>query len=154
MEDFLYILILVLWVVFTIYNKNRKKKQEASTGKPVQQDARRDTSQQRPRSILEQILMGEEPIPIPYEEHDQASEIQSFDSFEDEPIKKDNKEQISDNSSSKIYDFDPAKEAESLPMHFEYNEDPFANIDTCKRFDFDLRQAVIFSEILNRPYSY
>ncbi|MCD4679315.1 MAG: hypothetical protein K8S00_02895 [Bacteroidales bacterium] len=151
MEDFLYILLLVAWVVFSIYNKNKKKKQPATSKTPIQHDEGYEPAPQRPKSILEQILLGEEPEPIPYEE--QASDLQLNDNFEDEVVKQDNNKEISDAEIAAKYDFDPAKEGYSSDESYgEINDFPKGE-DSEKEIDFDLRQAVIFSEILKRPYA-
>ncbi len=153
MEDFLYILLLVAWVVFSIYNKNRKKKQSTTRSKPLQEGESHEHVAQKPRSILEQLLLGEEPQPMPYEEHEQASDFEINDSYGDEVVKQGSNKEISDAEIAAKYDFDPSKEGDSYDVPHEEISDISEENENEREVEFDLKQAVIFSEILKRPYA-
>ena len=149
MEDFLYILLLVAWVVFSIYKKSSKKKQQTAPGNSLQGKSQ-ESAPQKPRSILEQILLGTEPEPVIYEED---SDLQFNDNHDDDEVNEDKYKGISDAEIAAKYDFDPSKEGLSSGESYEEVVDLPEVDDSEKGIDFNLRQAVIFSEILKRPYA-
>ncbi len=146
MDDVIYILIAIAWVAFSIYNANQKKKQklarEAQASVP-----RTPEAAPKPRSILEEILMGEEmpefqaedaheeikPELVP--EYKAALEYQQ--EIQTRALRAEQQLQVSNN-------FSFTSDSSPLPFPDE------ANIGLLKIFD--LRQAVIYSIILERPY--
>lgn len=145
MEEFFSILILVIWILFSIYNKNKKKK--ATSAKQFSKSENSTPSSQKPRSILEQILLGNEPVAVPYEEYDDTSDAQQYEEEE----KKEKETVLSDTDISSRYDFNPSSEGSSSGLFQEENDE--LEVFEEKGIEFNLRQAVIYSEILNRPYA-
>lgn len=149
MEELLSIVVLVLWIVLSIYNKNRKKKQESVAKKPAQHEEGQETVIRKPRSILEQILLGEEPGIFPY---DESTEPQ-FDENHKTINTYQGKQVITSGvTQSAEYDFNPVKEGGSGGLTSLSNIETPENDYKEQVTAFDLRQAVIYSEILKRPY--
>lgn len=146
MDDVIYILIAIAWVAFSIYNANQKKKQklarEAQASGPQPSEAA-----PKPRSILEEILMGEEmPEYHAEEEHEEIKpelvpEYKAAMEYQQEiqarALRAEQQLQVSNNLST-------MDESTPVPLYGE------TNIGLLKLFD--LRQAVIYSIILERPY--
>lgn len=150
MDDLIYLIILIAWVAFAFYRQSQKKKaaQQAQAARP-------DTPKPEgsPFKTLEEILFEEtEPEPEPAPEpsrYDRSfrrttayepisleqlymkDEIQSLETLvpagQEKVVKKETKEQI-------------LEEVEKRPARHPLLE------------DFDLRKAVLFAEILNKPY--
>lgn len=146
MEDFLPILIGIIWVAYTLYNKGKKKKEIKH---PVTSEKREN----KPLSIFEQILLGEEikvtqpyteysepeePLPIPAREIKYDKGKKSTKPFLVEKLGKFTEEGQS--VSGLIYQQKTIEQI-LLEQDLEVAES-----------DFDIRKAVIYSEILNAPY--
>jgi hypothetical protein len=151
MDDFIYLLALIAWAVFAYYRRSQKKAEEArrAAGRPTNRDT-------RPVPTLEDILMGEdpetepepEPAPIPaprrayrepvmpdlreteFEREYNMRGITSIEELDKDLRTKPEKEKISVDPTpvQEVWTFDPAQIRNNL------------------------RQAVIYSEILRRPY--
>ncbi|MCB2221375.1 MAG: hypothetical protein KQI35_13330 [Bacteroidetes bacterium] len=150
MEDLLPLLIGVIWLAFTLYNRGQKKKAAKSSGEKV--------SAPREPSILEQILMGQEvkvPDPEPY------SEEESFDEYEPEPapIRIEKRREAVRNA---FLSEELAGITEEGEQAFEYGvgEDELIEIkdlydaqsESVWDEDFNLRKAIIYEAVLNPPY--
>jgi hypothetical protein len=144
MEEFLPILIGIIWLAYTLYTKGQKK------GKlKMQQPAEKKES--KSPSILEQILMGE-PFqqPQPYEtnnmEDSTLSEI--FEKVESKPrIKKQ-----SPFLQEELSQFKQEGQRGIISDEMDLTVQDLIHETAIKERDFDLRSAVIYSEILNTPY--
>jgi len=147
MEDLIYILIAVFWVIFTFMRKSQKKQQTV----PYDEDAPQLKKATSFEEVLNEILRPREIKPV---------EI-SDSSLEDVGIE-DLSEQVTlETTESEIQSLEVMNSLESLEteelqttytsIHFdeEPEEEEKSNIIT---FDFDVRQAIIYSAILNRPY--
>jgi hypothetical protein len=139
MDDIIYLIVLIAWVAFAFYRKTQKK---GAAAREAERKAR-PSGNPSPFPTLEEILLGKEPVPEA--EPDGMSPVLSETSFEKEyklagisSIEEMNKPFFS--QKSEVIDI---QEDDDKP---EYNV-----IDRLKT-DFDLRQAFIYSEILNRPY--
>ena len=144
MEEFLPILIGIIWLAYTLYNRAQKKK---NARKPQPDENRKDKAP----SFIEQLLMGEETIqPQPYEssEHDLETEI-----IEDEfaNVKRE-KESIKPFLNEELADFIYEGQSVSTANGIEEIEDEEGVGFDQETDEFDLKKAVIFSEILNAPY--
>jgi hypothetical protein len=146
MEELLPLIIGILWLAYTWYSKGQKKKQ----GKENPQVRKK----QEP-SILEQILTGQtvsfsEPEPVYEEIIEEEDEL-----FTDLPVKEEKSSRPFLNAELSNYIQEGQSISEevygsSFDQEFEEEElfsNPLANME-----DFDLRKAVIYSEILNTPY--
>ena len=161
MDNFLYIIIGIVWVVYSLYTS--KQKQE----KKRQMDAQRKSQplpeplQQKPRSFIEQLLDPEhkftgpaevtyddyedtvEPILSEYsEEHSYMSEYQPLEVIKNEVPADYFENQYASRGETNYYD----NRETLVASHDEvtHTEDLVV--------DFDLRKAIIFSEILNLKY--
>lgn len=151
MEELLPLIIGIIWLAYTWFNKNQKKKQ-GKDNQPV--------SEKKAPSILEQLLSGEtvpfsEPEPI-YEE------IEEFETIDPgnygENLENNEEKHSSPFLTSELSGF--SEEGQSA-FGDSYNNgiDPIIEEETELVFDtwedgedFNLRNAVILSEILNAPY--
>ncbi len=170
MEDLIYIIIGLLWLVFTFYtsSKKRKQKQQEKT-RPSQ------TSQESQEQNILEELFGKTEIykqkadPLhPYSDNEliyESSEFESVDSedsvtFEDEY---ENKGISSVETVGNRYYSDADKTSyqelvkraqshriDNIETEDLYNEEPDDNII---KKDFNIRKAVIYQAILERPYS-
>jgi len=151
MEELLPLIIGIIWLAYTWYNKSQKKKQ-GKDNQPV--------SAKRAPSILEQLLTGEnvqfsEPEPV-YEE------IEELDTdFHDNYIETELKAEVEKPSPFLTSELSGFSEEGQSVFEDTYNEGYNLVLDEDAELvfdslgelkDFDLRKAVILSEILNAPY--
>ena len=150
MKDFLPLLIGLIWLGFTLYSKNQKSKKSGTE----------DSTAKRKPSILEQILLGEQLNTFI------EPETESFDSiyenndenFEKEVLKKQPVENLNEQNPFLRYELSNFIEegretiVENDDNLFMDNERLFAADRDSQLIDFDLRRAVIYSEILHAPY--
>jgi hypothetical protein len=163
MGDYIYILILLAWVGFTLYNKSRKARSEGQ-------------EKARPQSWLEksiqEMMTGEVQSNMP-----KAREIK----FEEEPYDDESDYQppvpaaspVPVTQKQEVTSFE--KEYNTLGIYSIEEEDTYRGVEPIQmsyydltdqnsseeddgdeedeyRHGFNLRQAVIYAEILNRPY--
>lgn len=156
MDDYIYILIGLLWLVFTFYvqSKKQKKKRESRQSTP------RQSSSEKPRTILEQLFTEEispEPdtpvfddefmdVPvvektetITFENEYKKMGMESVEEFEREKYHKEAQPSITD----------PLKREHETP----YSITSSLTEEMHDSLEFDIRKAVIFAEILKRPYT-
>ena len=146
-EDFIYIIIGVIWIAFSIYKGAAKNKARKNQPSPPQ------TEEQESTSIFENFLNNliKEEEKEPYE----PVELRKEETVEVKPAPE---------SSDKIFSYDDLVE-ESNYFHesnvYEEKADKKASLkeelkthlkDSKTKPRFDLRKAVIYSEILNRRY--
>ncbi len=145
MEDFLPILIGIVWLVYTLYNRAQKKK---NAGRPQQAEKKENRSP----SFIEQLLMGEEPAqPQPYETYEKFDETEpdkiEFD--EEFPVKEKPTPFLKKELSDFVYEGQSSTYNENI---LENAVDEIQSETKTEADDFDLRKAIIYSEILNAPY--
>ena len=149
MEDFLPILIGVIWLAYTWYSKDQKKKQRAAAGKPKAENVKRQPS------ILEQILMGQE---IKIEEPDESDVYEEVaeETREYEPVAPTAAKPnpfLNAEMSGFREEGQSSLRYKSIPVVLEEtNEEDYESNIGVGIEEFDLRKAVIFAEILNAPY--
>jgi len=139
-EDFFYILVGLIWVGFSIYKGMQKKKSQQSTAKTVKKKSVLETLMdeflEKQEPVQTEPIVYEEPLQAPEEKEEVSPEIFSYDDIY---------EKSNYNEVSEVY----AKKTETKSR-------PKANLKTLsvkrKKPHFDLKKAVIYSEILNRRY--
>lgn len=147
MEDLIYILIAVFWVIFTIMRKSQKKQQAISNDEASPQPKKTSSFEE----VLEEILRPREMKPVeiinPTLEEvgiDDASGQFSLETTESEI------QSLEVMNSMETLD---SEESQTTYTSIHFDEEPEEELKTNYiTFDFDVRQAVIYSAILNRPY--
>jgi hypothetical protein len=154
MDDYIYIILGLLWLVFTFYtqSKKQKKKKEQAQSKPSP-----EVTTKKPTSLFEQLfreeMPEEEPTPVFEEptvlpEEKQTSTYKSFrEEYSSLGI------QSLEGSRGKYYE-------EGQKSIYKKEDDKtiaeaLNSLKDPKRetIHFDLRKAVILAEILKRPYA-
>lgn len=156
MEDVIYIVIGLLWLVFTFYTQSKKKKQrEAQKGKPA------STSSETPKSFFEQLFADQPATREPNQEvlseldleyQDVAEKEKSPSSFVEEYEKMGIKSL--EDTQLKNYGTNVGGTG-VIEQENEQDFDPEMIVEEKSKegLEFDLRRAVIMAEILERPYS-
>lgn len=153
MEDFIYILLLIAWIAFAFYRRSRQK-QAARQPRP---EPKPEPSSSQPS--WEEILFGKE-NEEPEMEHTEeipematepaASKVNHPDSQEGVSLEKmfGSMESIP----SKTMKGEKEKPQRTEPEKVQVAKSIKSKLQSGDFDYFDLRQAVIYSEILNRPY--
>ena len=164
MDDYLYIIIGIVWVVYSLYSnkqKQAKKKLMEEQRKSQPNQSNRVPEPQRPRSILEQLLNPEpelpEPQPVDYDDYVDDEEANMVEMPEIKHYKPEyqTREIIRDEVSADYFDSQYASRGETNyydsreVLASAYNEEI---LQEDLHLEFDLRKAVIFSEILKPKY--
>lgn len=151
MEDYYYILIGIAWVAYSIYTNRQKALKKQAQSRPAG-----EPSQSTPlpgggrKSLLEDIfreLTGEPPAP-PATQTANPAKYPPYDEFQvtNDTLK-------SSSAQSKINesrtDYTRKKHATAIKTH-SINKQVTKNESLGRKFN--LREAVIFSELLNRKY--
>lgn len=149
MEDLIYLVLLIAWVVFALYRRSQKK--SAGARKPV---AKPEPGQDfKPMPTLQEILFGEEetypkaPGPRPVTWMDEGD-------YDAEPVETDFEKEYERKGITSV-EGTPAASPPSKIQLTEIQRDEISDEISSggkKEETFNLRQAVIYSEILNRPY--
>jgi len=143
MEEFLPLIIGIIWLVYTIYSKGKKK--EAKRHHPGRSE------EAKAPSILEQLFTGNEVLkPQPYETYDEPDESQLIDEYDEvvnEPVKE-SKPFLRTELADFMHEGQPAV----TPSGNYLMEERTDLENQFEKLDFDLRKAIIYSEILNAPY--
>lgn len=146
MEDFLPILIGIIWVAYTLYNKGKKKKE-------IRQPITSEKKENKPLSLFEQILLGEEiKITQPYTEYSEPEEPLPA------PVKEIKYDKRKKSTTPFLLDelgmfTEEGQSVSGLSLQSKTIEEILQeqDLELAER-DFDIRKAVIYSEILNTPY--
>lgn len=175
MDDLIYFLLVIGWLAFSFYQQAAKKKKAQTKTAPreeyddnesypyeVEQEYESQSEQQQPqpdfKQILEEILMGKEM---------QAEKTVSTQPQKEEMSRKEKKEvniyqqyleeEVSEGpfiSEEKIESLEERRAAlENEMVVAEKDDDENSSFYQDRDIDFDLRKAVIYSEILNRRYA-
>lgn len=156
MEDVIYIVLGLLWLIFTFYIQSKKKKQ-----REAQQGNTPPASSQSQKSIFDQIFVEETHIPEPVEEEITVPEVVQADTpkterrrstFEEEYEKLGIKSLEDTQLRIRVYEGgDLGKNNLGKRQEFELENE---GEDGAKEgLEFDLKKAVIMAEILKRPYT-
>lgn len=146
-DDYLYILIGLVWVAVSIYKTAQKRKQAAA---PVQKGEKEEK-----KSIFNQI----------FDEFVEKNEFDFEDTKHREPERVSSPKFTSDkveNADDAIFSYDDVYEESNVNEYDEvYKKEPLQKPApkvplkaprNRKKRSFDIRKAVVFSEILRRPY--
>ncbi len=156
MEDFIYILIGIAWIAYSVYNQGQKQKRKQQAKSPVETEEETPDIEQKLKSFLDKKLnfdkildfeeQTEEYIDSPYsaidivEEKDESeyfkAETEGVSAFESEPEAK----------AVEVMDYKMGETEEQ-----EESNNPLEGIFS-ETGEFDLKKAIIYSEILNPPY--
>ena len=161
MDDFLYIIIGIIWVIYSLYSNKQKQQKKRMLEEQRRIDPDAPPAPARPRSILEQILDPEpeipETAPQPYEEYKEHQEEYSYETQQPVQFKPviQSLETITNEVSGSYFDNQYASRGDAnyydnrVMSESTHNEIPLAE-ELVE--EFDLRKAVIYSEILNPRY--
>jgi hypothetical protein len=150
MDDLIYILLLVAWVAYSIYNAKQKKKQKemerrtTSEPKPVYEQSQPEKPQ---RSVFEE-LFGEGPFnELPETEEEEESFVEEIPEIPHSyiPYKPISLEEVPEQ------DFHIGTRMHTISDEEDDDPEPVVKLPTYGK-DFDLRKAVIYSTILEQPY--
>jgi hypothetical protein len=154
MEDFIYILIGIAWIAYSVYNQGQKQKRKLQAKNAIETEEEIPEMEQNLRSFLDKKLnldgifdiedKPNEYLDNPYsaidvvEEKDESSyfkaETEGVTAFKAEPV------------ANEVVDFEMDDSTEE-----EQSSNPLEGIFS-ETGDFELKKAIIFSEILNPPY--
>lgn len=157
MEDFIIILIGFALMIYSAYSKNKKAKQGRGQNSTAKPDAAGEPASEREASedVLEQFF-GYEP------EKEESQSFQQRDSEEGEPVQQ-TERGVANQKWQAIAEENLKSSKESTEKHENRrNQEKTATTSHVKRKNasadkkhqhwFNLRNAVIYSEILNRRY--
>lgn len=148
MEDYIYILLGIVWILYSAYRASKKKK--ARNPSPQKREFTAEKKNEV-EDVFKKVLLGEtEPYEPAYER----------DYFEEpEPAFENEKEPVVNKTKFKL---DSVPKEEGVSIFEDSVEEKYDEITTGEDaqesenlrdyLNFDLKKAVIFSEILNRPY--
>lgn len=181
MDDILYFLLLIGWLAFSFYQQSAKKKRKAEQERTAARRRQQEeegmepdmaepvaerTAEEKPdfRKTLEEILLGEELTKNEEETKRQAEQIEATSAEEEDRANK-YQRYYNRKMSDKSLWYDKEKESpEKLEEKIEELEKDMVlkEEDTVTELDdeseikkeqyFNLRKAVIYSEILNAKY--
>ena len=154
MEDYIYIIIGVIWLAATVYKASQKKKKEKAA---PQKQATNPTGEKpdvsATRSLLEQLLEGQQPrIPEP--------EVVELEPEYDEPMLAEVEERKRKNAPQSGYTGYGFNSLESVSGEGVSSLGQITFTDIMKTHEtrpgkpvkIDLRKAIIYAAILERPY--
>jgi hypothetical protein len=156
MEDLIYIVLGLLWLVFTFYTQSQKRKQrEAQNGKPATQ------SSKTPKSFFEQIFtetpspieVDEEPVPEPELAQPEILQDKKFRSSFEEEYEKLGIKSLEDTKLRIREDKVMDSGKKNLEKKHGFESGNTSDFEEHEGLEFDLKKAVIMAEILERPYS-
>lgn len=160
MDDLIYILALVAWVAYAFYKNSKKVKQNI----PGREPEHTANDPQRPdfKSILEEMLLGQETTAGParpggmterrqeytgYEDSLETIPTGSYETYEKQSLDDTVSMEVLDPERNVMYNYDEtAKEASPVYSEENATEESYREV-------FNLRRAVIYSAVLNRPYA-
>lgn len=151
MEEFIYILIGVIWLGASIYKASQKKKQKARPQSQASSVAEEETTVSRTKSLLEQLLEGQQ-VQVP------EPEIVEYEY--DEPMLTEIEDKPPSGSFQSEYAGRTFKGLEALESEGVSSLGRISFVDIMKdttekqhkAVRIDLRKAIIYSAILERPY--
>lgn len=166
MEDYIYILIALLWIVFSVIKANKKK--NAAVPDEVDEYDEFEESSQEQRSTFDELLeefLGEESSTKTRSKPAQTEPQQTVESIfdRDQPKtltpeieeKEDIASEIDEDPLEPIYimEGDEPITGQSLTQKTDTDDYDTSRIRAMQKKQFDLRKAVIYSSILHRPYA-
>ncbi len=173
MDDFLYIIIGIVWVVYSLYSNKQKQQKKRLMEEQRKSQQSPLPEQQRPRSIFEQLLDPEpeipEPLPEPVPQAYTKNTNGPFDDYlnpgsaytpeipANEPYRPEYQSLETTKDEVSASYFENQYESRGVVSYYDnrvmaestHNEVPI--LEEISE-EFDLRKAVIYSEILNPRY--
>lgn len=162
MDDVLYILIGVAWVAYSIYSYNQKAKKRQADRQSLPQeeyDIPDSEEQSQPKKSAFEEMISEfqsysrqESESLPFHSREKETfvtepEIESVENVSSIEETTESNSSLSKEMLKQYLEKDHKKE-----MFVETDVAEYYNeIETEQKFDFDLRKAIIYSEILKRP---
>ena len=150
MEDYIYILIGIIWVVFSVIKGSQKNKQ-------TQYAEDEDTIPERKSTLeefLEELLPPMEKPTVTYQSYDDEAIAEIEEAIPEKYLAYSGMNweeyETNENSSDNIGISHSSLTSNQEQEFFETNEDDLGYFRG--GYEFDLRKAVIFSSILERPY--
>lgn len=149
MEDLIYLVALIAWVAFAFYRKSQKKAAAAQRGQPGPQPPAIPSPFPTMKDIFgEEPVVETEPVPVP------AAQTVTTDGMAPE---------YEETAFEKEYKRSGIRSVEEMDSQYFVKNPEIADLPEDEgseengigkdwRTRVDLRQAVIYSEILNRPY--
>jgi len=151
MDDYIYILLAVAWIAFTIYSQKQKKNKQQQKAQPQQQ------TQKDVKSYFEEILQGNisSPDPIITEPMKHENIYESVSSYKTSGNIQPEYEFLEEGSqlSEEYFDKNSAIEKPEIQIEEKFEVKTEEDYEDIEYLDFDIRKAVIYSEILKRPYT-
>jgi hypothetical protein len=152
MDDLLYIAFLVAWVAFGIYKNSQKAKNKTIASK---QSAPIETQPSNSRSVFEEILTGSKNVDELLDDFLKGPETSKTADYQTESTPKEpviftqtyTKPKYSSIPNIMNAFEEGQAQTKTIVTLFDDNEE-----DTGLGQDFDLRTAVLYSTILDRPY--
>ncbi len=148
MEELIPLIIGIVWLVYSFYNKGQKRK--AREGAPDSAD----DAQKKP-SVLEQLLAGEG-FQVGEPEEEVYDETPVYEPVEESEVRQKARQEYKPFLQSEISQFSEEGESQFSEFFDDEEEDfsgPYFSSDyVLDEQGFDLKKAVIYSEILNAPY--
>ncbi|RLD82925.1 MAG: hypothetical protein DRJ15_00040 [Bacteroidetes bacterium] len=160
MEDYIYIIIGVIWLAATVYKATKKKKENAAPQKPATAPTGEKTGVSATRSLLEQLLEGQQPMVPEPEVVELEPEVVELEPEYDEPMLVEVEERKRKNAPQSGYIGYGYKSLESVSGEGVSSLGRITFTDIMKEHEtkagkpvkIDLRKAIIYSAILERPY--
>ena len=160
MDDVLYILIGVAWVAYSIYSYNQKaKKQQADKQSLSKEKYNITNSEEQPKQSAFKEMISEfqsysrqksESSPFYSPEKETFVTEPEIESVENISSIEETTESNSPLSKEMLKQYLEKDQDKKMPDETEVTDD-YNIIETEQKFDFDLRKAIIYSEILKRP---
>jgi hypothetical protein len=152
MEEYIYIIIGVIWVAASIYKASQRKKEKAISRKPATAVPEEEAKHRSTRSLLEELLEGQKLRP---------PEPEVIELDYDEPMFAEIEELPKQGSFQSEYAGFSLKELEAISGEGVSSLGRISFVDIMKESEkkdarpvkIDLRKAIIYSAILERPYT-
>lgn len=151
-EDYLYIILGIVWIAYSIYKGTQKSKAKQAKKQSTKQEPKKKSVFE---TFFDEILVEEKPIPYSQEKEIQTSDESIVEKTKaiDEPVVQEN-----------IFSYDDYYEESNLQSDIEvYENEAEIQVEKkrkakatptskTKKPRIDLRKAVVYSEILNKRY--
>lgn len=146
MEDYIYLILLIAWVLFAFYRRSQKKAEAARQASSSPQPGR-----QKPFT-LEDIFRQEDES---YGEYDTEQELKPVYQQMDKPglRETDFEKEYKSRGITSVEELDKSIRTKPIQIIDDDHETEMASVGHIRlNIREDIRQAVIYSEILKRPY--
>ena len=156
MEDFIYVLIGVAWVAYSIYNQSQKQKRKLELKSEVKKDEVFSKTERKFESILNKKFNFENLFEVEESNDDyldsQYSELDVVEEKEAYSFNNSKTEGVSAFSTKQEVSADQVIRNETEDHAEDEKINNLIGDLLNDRDEFDMRRAVIYSEILNPPY--